>query len=138
MIHHFALLSSQFCQIPICPHRIGQTIKLQKSKSTQPRSQRRCPTLQFGLLLIKQWKKEQASHCCTPGVCLCQSVNKLCNNQKMARLVLFPLIEPINLQDFHKMLILGCVNQALAPDACNLGHAFSCYLCKRCTKVQVG
>ena len=34
-------------------------------------------------------KKEQASHCCTADVCLCQSVNQLYNNPKMAKLVLF-------------------------------------------------
>ena len=39
-------------------------------------------------VLIKQWKKEQASHCCTADVCLCQSVNQLYNEQEMAKLVL--------------------------------------------------
>ena len=37
---------------------------------------------------IKQWKKEQASCCCTADVCLRQSVNQLYNNKKMAKLPL--------------------------------------------------
>ena len=37
----------------------------------------------------KQWKKEQASCCCTGDVCLRQSLNQLYNNNKMAKLVLF-------------------------------------------------
>ena len=41
------------------------------------------------LRVCVQWKKEQASRCCTADVCLCQSANKLYNNQKMAKLVLF-------------------------------------------------
>ena len=39
--------------------------------------------------LSMQWKKEQASRCCTAYVCLRQTVNQLYNNQKMAKLVLF-------------------------------------------------
>ena len=35
-----------------------------------------------------QWKKEQASRCCTADLCLHHSVNQL-SNQKMAKLVLF-------------------------------------------------
>ena len=31
--------------------------------------------------MIKQWKKEQASHCCTAEVCLRQSVNQLYNKK---------------------------------------------------------
>ena len=34
-------------------------------------------------------KKEQASRFCAADVCMCQSVNQLHNNQKMAKLVLF-------------------------------------------------
>ena len=38
----------------------------------------------------KQWKKEQASRCCTADVCLFQFVNQLSVQQpKMAKLVLF-------------------------------------------------
>ena len=37
-------------------------------------------------------EKKQASCCCTADVCLHQCVNQLYNNQKMAKLVLFPLI----------------------------------------------
>ena len=40
--------------------------------------------------LTKEWKKEQVSRCCTADVCLRQCVNQLCNNKKMAKLVLFP------------------------------------------------
>ena len=39
-----------------------------------------------------QWKKEYASRCCSADVChtyLCQSVNQLYNNNKMAKLVHF-------------------------------------------------
>ena len=32
--------------------------------------------------IIKHWKKEQASGCCTDDVCLRQSVNQLYNNQQ--------------------------------------------------------
>ena len=38
-------------------------------------------------------EKKQASHCCTPHVCLRQSVNQLYNNQNMAKLVLFSTAE---------------------------------------------
>ena len=38
--------------------------------------------------MVKQWKKDQASRCYTADVCLCQSVNQLLNNQKMAKHVL--------------------------------------------------
>ena len=37
----------------------------------------------------KQWKKEQASRCCTADVCLRQSMNQLYTKQHMAKLVLF-------------------------------------------------
>ena len=37
----------------------------------------------------KQWKKEQASRCCTAHVCLRQSVNQLYNNQKRPNLFFF-------------------------------------------------
>ena len=37
-------------------------------------------------------KKEQASRFCAADVCMCQSVNQLHNNQKMAKLVLFTLL----------------------------------------------
>ena len=37
-------------------------------------------------------KKEQASRCCTADVCLCMSVNQLCNNNKMAKPFFFPLL----------------------------------------------
>ena len=37
-------------------------------------------------------EKEQESRCCTADVCLHESVNQLYNNQKMAKLVLFPLL----------------------------------------------
>ena len=40
-------------------------------------------------LVSKQWKKEQASRCCTADVCLCQSLNQPCNNNKMAKHVCF-------------------------------------------------
>ena len=40
----------------------------------------------------KEWKKEQASRCCTTDVCLCQSVNQLHNNQKRPNLFFFPLL----------------------------------------------
>ena len=40
---------------------------------------------------VKEWKKEQASCCCTAYVCLGQSVNQLYNNQKMAKVVLFSI-----------------------------------------------
>ena len=43
----------------------------------------------YSSLTIKQWKKEQASHCCTADVCLRQSVNQLYNDKKMAKLVPF-------------------------------------------------
>ena len=39
-------------------------------------------------VLTKQRGKKQASRCCTTDVCLSQSVNKLYNNNKMAKLVL--------------------------------------------------
>ena len=38
-------------------------------------------------LLAKQWKKEQASRCCTTDVWLHQFVNQLYNNQKRGKLV---------------------------------------------------
>ena len=41
------------------------------------------------MMMIKEWKKEQSSCCCTADVCLRQSVNQLYNNQKMDKLVLF-------------------------------------------------
>ena len=41
---------------------------------------------------IKQWKKEQASGCCTADVCLCPPVNQLYNSQKRPNLFFFPLL----------------------------------------------
>ena len=43
-------------------------------------------------LIGKQWKKEQGSRCCTADVCLRQSVNQLYNNQRMTKVVRFPLL----------------------------------------------
>ena len=40
-------------------------------------------------MIDKQWKKVQASRCCTADVCLHQYVNQLYNNKKMTKLVLF-------------------------------------------------
>ena len=36
VFHHLAQLPSRFCQIPISPGRIGQTVEHSKFKSTQP------------------------------------------------------------------------------------------------------
>ena len=48
-------------------------------------------------IFFKQWKKEQASRCCTAYVCLRQSVNKLYNNKKKwPNLVFFPLLDLYN------------------------------------------
>ena len=38
-------------------------------------------------------EKPQVSHCCTADECLHQSVNQLNNNQKMAKLFFFPLLD---------------------------------------------
>ena len=40
------------------------------------------------VIVIKQWKKEQASWCCTDD----QYVNQLYNNQKWPNLFFFPLL----------------------------------------------
>ena len=45
--------------------------------------------IKVGMVVSKQWKKEQASRCCTADVCLHQSVNQLHNHNKMAKLILF-------------------------------------------------
>ena len=49
------------------------------------------PVYEWSNVLIKQWKKEQASRCCTADVCLCQSVNQRYNNKKLTNLFFFPL-----------------------------------------------
>ena len=36
VFHHLAQLPSRFCQIPITPSRVGQTVEHSKSKSTKP------------------------------------------------------------------------------------------------------
>ena len=36
MFHHVAHMPSRFCQIPICPQRIGQMVEHSKFKPTQP------------------------------------------------------------------------------------------------------
>ena len=35
MFHHISQLPSRFCQIPISPSKIGQTMEIPKSKSIQ-------------------------------------------------------------------------------------------------------
>ena len=36
VFHHIDQLPSRFCQIPISPRRVGQTVEHSKFKSTQP------------------------------------------------------------------------------------------------------
>ena len=47
---------------------------------------------QLAYVFFKQWKKEQASRCCTADVWLNQSQNQLYNNQKWPNLFCFPLL----------------------------------------------
>ena len=51
-----------------------------------------CNQRVFFPVITKQWKKEQASRCCTGDVCMRQSVNQLYNDQKSPNVFFFPLL----------------------------------------------
>ena len=53
LFHHLALLQCQFCLILICPSRNWLTVKEPNTKSTQPKSATRCPTLYQYLSVVK-------------------------------------------------------------------------------------
>ena len=62
-------------------------------------------------------EKEQASHCCTADVCLCQSVNQLYkNNKKWPNLFFFPLLVNQTTKSVGRRT--QCVTVKQANEAC--------------------